>query len=169
VDGAEFIELYNPTTAPVSLVGLSIALVNGANSLSYNKISLDSVGTLPANTYLVIGPTAVVVTVPSSAKTLVFPGTAVTDLIQNGPADAVALVGASGNIVDSLSYEGAATWNTGTTTIPLTEGAASTSGLKDSNTVAGSLSRLPDGVDTNVNATDFKFTTTPTPGRPNVP
>jgi hypothetical protein len=93
----------------------------------------------------------------------------VTDLIQNGPADAVALVGASGNIIDSLSYEGAATWNTGTTTIPLTEGAASTSGLKDSNTVTGSLSRLPDGVDTNVNATDFKFTTTPTPGRPNVP
>ena len=36
------------------------------------------------------------------------------------------------------------------------------------NTVAGSLSRLPDGTDTDDAATDWKFTTTATPGGANV-
>jgi hypothetical protein len=41
--------------------------------------------------------------------------------------------------------------------------------VADSNTVDGSLVRLPDGKDTNDAAADWAFTTTRTPGAPNVP
>jgi hypothetical protein len=37
----------------------------------------------------------------------------------------------------------------------------------DSNTVEGTLARIPDGTDTNNAATDWSFTTTATPGAAN--
>ena len=41
--------------------------------------------------------------------------------------------------------------------------------LADSNTINGSLARLPDGTENDNAAADWNFTTTPTPGAPNVP
>ena len=50
----------------------------------------------------------------------------------------------------------------------LVEGTPLAATVADSNTVNGSLSRLPNRTDTNNAATDWAFTTTPTPGAANV-
>ena len=53
-------------------------------------------------------------------------------------------------------------------TYNLVEGTALDESVVDSNTVAGSLSRIPNGSDTNNAATDWAFTTTLTKGAANV-
>ena len=50
----------------------------------------------------------------------------------------------------------------------LVEGTVLPVDVADSNTVDGTLARIPDGTDTNNAATDWSFTTTPTPGAANV-
>jgi hypothetical protein len=71
------------------------------------------------------------------------------------------------SLLDALSYEGEIRAATiGGSTFDLVEGTPTTAA--DSNADAGSLSRLPDGTDTNNAATDWAFTTTPTPGAANV-
>ena len=50
----------------------------------------------------------------------------------------------------------------------LVEGTVLPVDVADSNTVEGTLARIPDGTDTNNAATDWSFTTTPTPGGGNV-
>jgi hypothetical protein len=80
---------------------------------------------------------------------------------QNGAPDGVALVDTvSGATLDALSYEGAIA--------ALVEGTPLPAEVADSNTVTGSLARIPDGSDTNDAATDWRFTTTVTPGAANV-
>jgi large repetitive protein len=70
-------------------------------------------------------------------------------------------------LVDAISYEGAINGVTlGGTMYNFQEGAASTAAFADSNTVAGSLSRKPNGQDTNVNTADFQFVAN-TPGTAN--
>jgi large repetitive protein len=53
-------------------------------------------------------------------------------------------------------------------TYSLVEGTILPETVADSNTTAGSLSRIPDGKDTNDAAADWVFTTTLTRGAPNV-
>ena len=80
---------------------------------------------------------------------------------QNGAPDGVALVDTvSGTTLDALSYEG--------TIAALVEGTPLPAEVADSNTVTGSLARIPDGGDTNDAAADWRFTTTVTPGAANV-
>ena len=50
----------------------------------------------------------------------------------------------------------------------LVEGTQLPVDVADSNTVDGTLARIPDGSDTDDAATDWSFTTTPTPGAANV-
>ena len=50
----------------------------------------------------------------------------------------------------------------------LVEGTMLPVDVADSNTVDGTLARLPDGKDGNNAATDWAFTRTPTPGAANV-
>jgi DNA/RNA endonuclease G (NUC1) len=88
-DAGEAIEIEGP--AGTSLAGWSIVLYNGSNSLSYNTQTLS--GTIPA-TCTTRG--VIVVTYPQ-------------DGIQNGAPDAMALVNASGQVVEFLSYEGTLT------------------------------------------------------------
>jgi len=89
---------------------------------------------------------------------------------QNGAPDGVALVDiATGELLDALSYEGEITEAViGEATYSLVEGTALPASVADSNTVDGSLSRIPDGEDTNDAASDWVFTTTVTPGAANV-
>ena len=90
--------------------------------------------------------------------------------IQDGPPDGIAIVeDLSGIVIDALSYEGsiAAAVIPGIGTVPLVEGAATSAA--DLAASPGSLSRLPDGSDTNNAATDWTFSTTLTPGAANVP
>jgi hypothetical protein len=88
--------------------------------------------------------------------------------LQNGAPDGLALVDGT-TLVDALSYEGAIPAATvGGQTYNLVEGTVLPTSVEDSNTVAGSLIRNPDGKDTNDAAADWAFTTTITRGAANV-
>ena len=186
-DNAEYIEIYNPGTQPVSLVGKAIILFNG-NTLpateyqtpaGMHRITLDTAGNpagmLPAGGYLVIGAAAVT---PMGAGLKYTPPVAdwpATDAFQNGPTDGVALVDlTSMTVVDKLVYEATAMPVMATVVgfpaaIDLVEGSFLPAATSDSNAAAGSLCRIPSGTDTDNSAADWKFSSTITPGVANVP
>ncbi len=56
-DSMEFVEIYNPTDAAVSLVGWALVAVNGSTGAPYATWTLDAVGSLPAGAYLVVAST----------------------------------------------------------------------------------------------------------------
>jgi Lamin Tail Domain len=144
-DGDGFVELKNTGSAAVDLAGLALVFVDGADSEEYRREALT--GTLEAGGYLVV------------------PGDA-----QNGAPDGLALVDTDdGALLDALSYEGAIRAAViGGRTYSLVEGTMLSETVADSNTTAGSLSRIPDGRDTNDAAADWVFTTTLTRGAANV-
>jgi hypothetical protein len=170
-DFSEFVEIYNGGAAAVDLSQVSLSLVNGSNSVEYARYSLASMGTIQPGQYGVIGAQAVVNATGANVLKLDL-GTG-GQLIQNGAPDAVALIDATHvRLIDALSYEGEIT----AATIPgfpapldLVEGNALPAGTADSTTIDGSLSRLPNGQDTNDAATDWNFTATRTPGTANMP
>ena len=74
-----------------------------------------------------------------------------------------------GALLDALSYEGGITSAViSGNTYSLVEGTMLPTAVADSNSTAGSLSRIPDGADTNDAAADWVFTTTLTRGAANV-
>jgi hypothetical protein len=143
-DSGAFVELYNGTDAEVFLDGLELVYVDGSDSLEYGRETLAR--SLPAGGYLVVE----------------------VDL-QNGAPDGVALVDTrEERLVDALSYEGEIrAAQIGNRVFNLVEGTPTTAA--DSNAVAGSLSRIPNGQDTDDAASDWAFSPTPTPGAANVP
>lgn len=84
-DVGEFVEVANPGGA--DLTGWSVVLYNGSNGTTYDTDALTGVGTV---------------------QTVTYSGT-----LQNGAPDGVALVNASGGLVQFLSYEGAMTATNG--------------------------------------------------------
>jgi len=148
-DAAEFVELRNNGSSPVDLGGWTLELVNGSNNTLYNTIDLSG-GMIVAGGHLVVCANAATVTncdIDSSPN---------TNFLQNGAPDAVGLR-FNGEVVDAVSYEGS---------VPgYTEGSGS--GLVDAGS-NGSISRCPDGTDTDQNNSDLVFTTTSTPGVANV-
>jgi hypothetical protein len=168
-DATEFIEIYNGTGAPVPLAGLSLVLVNGSNNAEYLTFDLGPAGTLAAGQYLVVATAAVV---PDPGALVITFVPIAGGSVQNGAPDGIALVDTNTmQLVDALSYEGSITAGmvTGLGVVSLVEGTALAAATADSNTLVGSLCRLPDGNDTNNAATDWNFTATLTPGAPNVP
>jgi hypothetical protein len=170
-DNAEFVEIFNAGTGPVDLTGYSLVLVNGTDGNAYKTVNLSSAGTLASGQYLVVGSSSVLATVPSGTLTVSFGSS--TDYIQNGAPDGVALVNTTtSQLIDALSYEGqlqAAHLAGFASAVSLVEGSALSVGVADSNTTQGSLVRLLNGTDTDNAATDWKFSSTPTPGKANVP
>jgi hypothetical protein len=171
-DTAEFVEIYNAGTAPVDLTNVALVLINGSSSSlkEYKRFDLSAASggaTLAAGAYLVVGSTSVVTGPAASCSHIDFGSGG--NVVQNGSPDGVALFDTSTHeLIDSLAYEGGFTGqiNEGTTptySFNFLEGAADTAGLADSNNAPASLSRLPDGTDTDNNATDFQVTATPTP------
>jgi large repetitive protein len=167
-DSREYIEIYNPSAAEFNLANLVLVFVNGSNNTEYKRspISEANGGKLPGNGYLVIG----VPEIPVMAGGILYtpPGWGTTDVIQNGAPDAVLLLDVStGRILDRLSYEGSITAAiiTGITgVVNLVEGTAATAidpGL-------GSMSRIPNGRDSNNANADWANTTALTPGAANV-
>jgi hypothetical protein len=143
-DGDGFVEIANTGTAAADLTGVALVFVDGADGLEYRREELT--GTLGVDEYLVV---------PVDA--------------QNGAPDGVALVSGSTSVVDALSYEGEITQaQIGGGAVSLVEGTALPASVADSNTVAGSLIRNPDGHDSDDAATDWAFTTTLTRGAANV-
>lgn len=138
-DTAEFVELKNIGNASANLGEYTLKLVNGANGLAavYQTITLPNVD-LAANDYFVVC---------SNSATVSNCDLDIITLIQNGPADAVALT-KNELIIDTVSYEG-------NIALPYLEGSAV--GLEDSGSLAGSIARFPDGTDTDQNNIDFQF------------
>ncbi len=144
-DTGGFVEIANTGDAAATLEGIALVLVNGGDGAEYGRKELT--GTLAAGAHLQID---------------VDP--------QNGEPDGLALLDtAAGTLLDALSYEGAiAAASIAGATFDLVEGTMLPADVADSNTVDGTLARIPDGQDGNDAATDWAFTTTPTPGGANV-
>ena len=143
-DSGGFVEIFNAGDGAADLTDVALVLVDGGTGGEYQRRALS--GTLAAGAYLVVEIDA-----------------------QNGAPDGVALIGAAGALLDALSYEGPIEAATiGGATYDLVEGTLLPAATADSNTVAGSLARIPNGADTNDAATDWAFTSTVTQGAPNV-
>ena len=144
-DGDGFVELNNAGTSALDLTGIALVFVDGADSAEYDREALT--GTLDPGAHLVVAADA-----------------------QNGAPDGLALIDTDdGALLDALSYEGGITAAViSGTTYNLVEGTMLPETVADSNAVAGSLSRIPDGTDTNDAAADWVFTTTLTRGAANV-
>lgn len=142
-DTGGFVEIANVGDGDATLDGVAIVLVNGGDGTEYDRVALT--GSLEAGGHLRIDVEA-----------------------QNGAPDGIALLQGT-TLLDALSYEGeirAATL--GGVSYDLVEGTPLAETVADSNTVDGSLARVPDGNDTNDASSNWAFTTTPTPGAPNV-
>jgi hypothetical protein len=169
-DNMEYVEILNVASYAVSLNGLKLVLVNGANNTDYRSVDLSAAGSsLAAGQYLVVKATAV--TVGAGVLTIDF--ASATDNVQNGAPDGIAIFDSNSNqIIDALSYEGsitAATITGAPGTYNLVEGTPLPVGVADSNAAAGSLCRLPNGTDTDDADSDWALSTTLTPGAANVP
>jgi hypothetical protein len=144
-DSGGFVEVANTTGSAIALDGIALVLVNGGDGQEYSRLALT--GSLAGGAYLRLDVEA-----------------------QNGAPDGVALIDtAAGALLDALSYEGEVhSAVIGGQTYDLVEGTVLPADIADSNTTDGSLSRLPDGQDTNNASADWAFTTTKTPGAANV-
>ena len=177
-DTAEFVEIYNPTAADINLTGLAIVFINGSNDLEYLRVDLGTaknasglpVSTLSPGQFLVARPSNVPLD-PNALRINMSPASG--GLIQNGSPDGIAIINvAQSTIIDALSYEGditAAIITGFPAPVSLVEGTLLPASVADSNTITGSLCRLPNGTDTNNAATDWAFSGTPTPGYSNAP
>ncbi len=144
-DEAEFIELKNISGTAINLNEYSIDLYNGKTSTVYKTIYLPDFILNDGYYYVICGHIANVNNCDLDQEK--------NALIQNGAAsgisepDAVALV-RNNVIVDVVSYEGSVT------------GYVETTGVTDKDTNSKallSLSRYPDGTDTNDNSADFQL------------
>jgi large repetitive protein len=164
-DTGEFVEIYNGALTPADLSSVVLVMVNGSTSREYARVALS--GTLAPGAYAVVANAGV--TVPAGVMRFAL----ANDSLQNGAPDGVALINtATSAMLDALCYEGsmsAATITGVTGTVSLVEGTVLPTTVADSNSAVGSLARIPNGSDTDDAATDWRFTSTPTPGAANVP
>jgi hypothetical protein len=140
-DTAEFIELFNSNLNSLVLDGYTLDLVNGTNGVAYNSFDLSGLS-IAASGYLVLCDNTQAVANCNAEI-------ASASWIQNGGSDgdAVALL-FGGTLLDSVTYEGI-----GSALGLYAEGNSFTTA--DSNSITMSIARLPDGIDTNINAIDF--------------
>ena len=126
-----------PGSARPTWKGSQLVFVDGANGSEYRRQPLS--GALAAGAYRVVRVDA-----------------------QNGSPDGIALYDTRfEGVIDALSYEGAIERAfIGPFAHTLVEGTALPASVADSNTVAGSLARIPNGSDTDDAATDWAFTRT---------
>jgi predicted extracellular nuclease len=148
-DTAEFIELFNSGTSAVSLDNYVVELINGSNTSSYRTIDLSGFS-INSNGYFVMCGDA------SQVTNCNYSFTSTNSWFQNGAPDAVGLYENS-VLLDSLSYEGGL--------MPLTEGDILS--VSDNNTDITSISRIPNGLDSNDNYSDFQLGCI-TPGSANI-
>lgn len=139
-DSGEFVELLNVGPSPVNLSAFTLRLINGASggAAQYQNYVLPSFNLAPGAYYVICANNA---TVPN-CQLDVSPN---TDLIQNGAPDALAWL-LNGVAVDRVSYEGDVPGFTETTGAPA-----------DTGNAGESLSRCPNGTDTDNNGADLQL------------
>jgi hypothetical protein len=146
-DDAEFIELLHAGACPVPLAELTVELVNGGDGKVYGRYPLADVApTLAVGERLVLGDASVLAALPAAVKRVALNASG----LQNG-ADGVRLVRGT-TLLDAVAYEGPVAG--------AEEGGATAADEGD-----GSLSRCPDGFDTEDGTSDFR----PTPASPGAP
>ncbi|HEU4539318.1 MAG TPA: hypothetical protein VFS00_34595, partial [Polyangiaceae bacterium] len=155
-DKSCYLELKGPPGA--SLAGYTLRAINGNGGQPYNAITFGANAALDANGYFVVAQDNTVLLPPGAAVLINgFPD------LQNGP-DSVALVGPDGVVLDALGYsDGLGKFDPPNVFAGEGKFALQPTGPNE----GASLSRLPDGGDTNDNATDFGFGER-TPGAANV-
>jgi hypothetical protein len=140
----EFVEIYNPCTAAVDLTGWSLGYRSAANNAGPALYVFTQ--KLAAGSYLVIAGAGFVGPSDGNFKS--------GGLAQTGGA--VALLDPTGAVADSVAWKTLSATNTYTESMPAP------------NPPAGqSISRLPNGHDTNDNSADFQVTAI-TPGAANM-
>jgi hypothetical protein len=142
---SEFVELINVGAAPADLTGFRLVYRSANGTTEETLAAVPAGASLDPGARYVFGGTT-------------FWGTS-NQTYTSGLASAAGGVGlrnSSGQLVDSLGY--------GNATNIFVEGAPA-----GSPTPGGSLSRLPDGADSNYNASDFSWVSPPTPGAANHP
>ena len=182
-DAQEFIELYNPTSAPIDLSGYTVVLVNGflfgtpPAMREYERVALSgvlapgayAVVTAPANSSGVFG-----VTLPAGVTRFAFSGSGTTDRIQNGGsavspvADAVVLMRGT-TVVDALAYEGdvLSFLPPDPAMAPVTTLSESAQAGTTDDGATGSLVRRPNGCDRDMPGIDWSFAFPMSPGAAN--
>jgi hypothetical protein len=166
-DTAEFIEIYNASSADISLAGVTLYLINGAGTTTapYATVDLSPQSVLKAHGYLIYAP----YTLPlaASGEALRIDATPTSNAIQNGSPDGIVLA-RNDTVLDVLSYEGAieAAAIPELGTVSLVEKTALSDLVADGGVTDGSLCR--GGADTNDSSVDWKFCGKPTPGAANV-
>ncbi len=162
IDSAEFIELYNASANAIMLSDYTVVLFNGnsTSNVLYDSFPLPAQMLNPASYFVISGNTGLV---PNS--NMILPKS--TNIIQNGSPDAVAIRDNNTmNLIDVVSYEGSciAPYVSGNG-LPLAQ-----SDTAQADSIANrylSISRFPDGTDTNDDSTDFNRVCS-TPGYANV-
>ena len=148
-DTAEFVEILNTSGGDIDLDAAELVFVNGNDGSTYMTIDLPSVLLAAGDHYVVCADATTVANCDLVG---------LTTGIQNGAPDAIGL-NFQGSLVDAVSYEGSV--------LGFVEGSGD--GLSDSGSSGDdfqSLSRAPDGQDTDQNNVDFVRACT-TPGLPN--
>ncbi len=186
-DTAEFVELLNPTGAPINLANYALIFINGetataptlAGRCDFSSLPADK-QTLGAASYLIVGPTSLVI--PGTVTKLDFASCTggvktQSNAVQNGQRDAVALIergnlgmGIAPSVIDVITWEGHS--NAFTTSIDgqsLTINTVEGTETSASDPGVGSLCRLPNGKDTDNQSVDWKLCSASTPGAGNTP
>ncbi|MET4052885.1 5'-nucleotidase [Frigoribacterium sp. PvP054] len=153
----KFVELYNPTSASVSLAGWSLQYRSATGSGAFSAAALD--GTIPAEGHFLVaipgnGANGAELPAPDATASLNPSGTTGTVLLSD-QADPLTLAPGSvtagtDGVVDLLGYGASNTFET------------SVAPVTGANGVPNSLART-DGADTDVNSADFSTQTTVTP------
>ncbi len=141
-DTACFVELYGPARAPLD--GIEVVGVNGLNGKDYNNIDLTGYS-IPSDGLFVIAQDSSVTNFDTITTKVDF---------QNGPDNIE--VRFNGITIDALGYGSGDFEFTG-------EGSPA-----PDIAITNSLSRYPDGTDTDDNLTDFIETSFKSPGEPNI-
>jgi hypothetical protein len=144
-DDAEFIEIYNPTAAPIDLSGYVLQIVDAPpGPWVVRELPLPAVDLAPGDYFVVCGDAANVFNCDLDVDPSV-------DLVFDGSPSAVAIAfapvdGLQPTVVDTVSYGG---------DVPgYTEGSGLLAGDNDTDDFFG-ISRWPNGVDTDSNSVDF--------------
>lgn len=162
VDSAEFIELYNASAVNIMLADYTVLLYNGnaTSNVYYDSFPLPAQILSPGDYFVICGGGGLV---PNCDMVL----PKFSNIIQNGSPDAIVIrENFNLNLIDVVSYEGSclAPFSSGNG-VPLTQ-----SDTAQADSIANkylSISRFPDGVDSNDDSTDFNRVCS-TPGYANV-
>jgi len=164
-DVGEFIEIYNPNDSALDLAGFQIQTINGeAADAPVVAKTYDLSGSIKAKGYAVIATAPV--SVDGQATVVRF--AAAKDNIQNGARDGVRIVTVAGSlVVDAVLYETPA--NSPAALLAYGEGVPLSPADSESGDAPNkTLSRCPNGSDSNDNTTDFVLSETATPGKANI-